>query len=42
MGRQELEDLEALTEILTFLQSNSFAPGSLVFMMLATKKESAN
>jgi hypothetical protein len=42
MGRQELEDLEALTKILTFLQSNSFALGSLVFMMLATEKESTN
>jgi hypothetical protein len=34
--------LETLTKILTFPQSNMFAPNSLIFMMLIVEKEPIN
>jgi hypothetical protein len=41
-AKAKFERLEALMEILTFCQGNRFAPGSLVFVMLATKKKPIN
>jgi hypothetical protein len=41
-GKVRVRRLKTLTEILTFRQSNNFAPGFLVSMMLVAEKELAN
>jgi len=41
-GKARVRKLEALIKILTFCQGNQFSLGSLVFVILATKKEPVN
>jgi hypothetical protein len=40
--KAKVKKLETLTKILMFRQDNMFTPDSLVFMMLAVKKEPVN